>query len=104
MGAIAEWSVAGTFALAEESFAPFFRSECPRLEFCSTVGSIAKRLTCRFAAGAEVVSLAGFKFDGDGFTGSYLGVTHGRSVFVDWVDVDSVGSGDLHPETWGEGL
>ena len=69
MGAVAEGTVAAVFAAAEVDGAVLLGGVGGRCEVASLVGAVAERLGGTLAAGAPVVGLAGFDFDGDGKKG-----------------------------------
>lgn len=76
MDAIAKGCVASAFALTQEGLAVFLRREGLRLKLGSGMGAVAKRLIHGFAASTLVIGFAGFEFDGNGFSCSYLGFVH----------------------------
>ena len=69
MGTVAEGAVAAVLASAEVDGSVLLGGVGLRGKVAPLVGAIAERLGGTLAAGAPVVGLAGFDFDGDGKKG-----------------------------------
>ena len=76
VSSVAERRIRGSFALAEECLAILFGREGLWREIGSTMRAIAERLASGFTATAEVIGLAGLKFNANGLTGCDLRFTH----------------------------
>ena len=76
VSSVAERGLRASFALAEECLAILFGREGLWREIGSTMRAIAERLASGFTATAEVIGLAGLKFNANGLTGCDLRFTH----------------------------